>query len=65
MQHEVSTLPNLSFVTNTFVGNLGAPLRVGNDEDEDEELQGLGNDEHELQEQDREGQGALLMEDAW
>ncbi len=64
MQHEASILPSLAFATNSFVGNLGAPFRVGNEDDEDGEQQGFSNDEHELQEQSGEGQGAIIAEDA-
>ncbi len=64
MQHETSTLPSLAFATNSFVGNLGAPFRVSNEDDEDEELQDSGNNEHELQQQNHEGQAALIVEDA-
>ncbi len=64
MQHEASALPTLAFATNSFVGNLGAPLRVGNPDGEDEVLQELGNDEHEMQVQNHEGQAALIVEDA-
>ncbi len=60
MQHEPSTLPSLAFVTNSFVGNLGAPFRVSNEDDGDEELHDLGSNEHEMQEQHHEGQAALI-----
>ncbi len=55
MQNETSVLPSLAFATNPFVGNLGAPVRVSNKDDEDDELQDLGDSECELQEQNREG----------
>lgn len=58
MQREVSTLPNPAFATNSLVGNLGAPFRVGEEDGEDDDLQGLGNNEPD------EGQGALVVEDA-
>lgn len=64
MQREESTLPSLNFATNSFVGNLGAPFRVSDEDGEDEELQELSNDEHELQERNGEGQDALIVEDA-
>lgn len=64
MQHETSTLPSLVFATNSFVGNLGAPFRVSNEDDENEELHDLGKNEHELQEQNHEGHAALIVEDA-
>ncbi len=64
MQHEESTLPSLAFTTSTLVGNLGAPFRVINEDDKDEELQGLGDNEYEMQEQNHEGQAALVVEDA-
>ncbi len=62
LQHESSTLPSLAFATNSFVANLGAPFRVSNEDDEDEESQDLGNNEHELQEQNHEGETALIVE---
>jgi len=62
MRHEASTLPSLAFATNSFVGNLGAPFRVSNEDDEDDQIQELGNDEHELQELNREGQGAPILD---
>lgn len=58
------TLPSLAFATNTFVGNLGAPFQVSSEGSEDEILQALGSDEYELQEQNREDQNALVVEDA-
>ncbi len=66
MQHEASSLPSLAFATNPIVGNLGAPLRVSDEDGEEEELPGPSNDEHELQEQNGEGQGqnSLIAEDA-
>ncbi len=64
MQHEAYTLPSLAFATNSFVGNLGAPFRVSNEDDEDEEPHDLGNNEHEMQEQNQVGQTALIVEDA-
>jgi len=64
MQGEVSTLPSLAFAANSLVGNLGASLRASNEDGEDEDLQELRNDEHELQEQNGEGQGAPIIEDA-
>lgn len=64
MRHEASTLPSLAFTTNSFVGNLGAPFRVSNEDDEDEELPDQGENEHEMQEQNHEGQAALIVEDA-
>lgn len=64
MQHEASTLPSLAFATSYFVGNLGAPFRVSSEDDEEEELQDLGNNELEMQEQSQEGQAALMVEDA-
>ncbi len=67
MQHEASSLPSLAFATNSFVGNLGAPFRTSNEDGEDgknDELEDLNNDEHELQERNREGQAALIAEDA-
>ncbi len=64
MQHETSTLPSLAFATNPFVGNMGAPFRVSNEEDEDDELQDLGDSVCELQELNREGQAVLIVEDA-
>ncbi len=65
MQHEASTLPSLSFATNSFVGNLGAPFRVSNEDGVNDELQDLNTDEHELQEWNREGQATLIAEDAY
>lgn len=64
LQYETSTLPSMAFTTNSFVGNLGAPFRVDNEDDEDAELQDLGNNEHELQELNHEGQAALIVENA-
>lgn len=64
MQHEASTLPSLDFATNSFVGNLGAPFRASNEDGENDELEDLNTDEHELQEQNREGQAALITENA-
>lgn len=64
MQHEVSSLPSLAFATNSFVGNLGAPFRVNDEDGEDDELQILSNDVHVLQERNRESQSALIVEDA-
>ncbi len=64
MQREESTLPSLHFATNSFVGNLGAPFRVSNDDDDDEELQGTSIDDHELRERNIEAQGVLVIEDA-
>lgn len=64
MQHDASTLPSLAFVTNSFVGNLGAPFRVSDEDDEDDEQHDVGNNEHEMQEQNHEGQAALIVEDA-
>lgn len=63
IQTEASTLPNLAFATNSFVGNLGAPLRVTNEDEEDDELHDLGNNGHELQELDHEGLAAPIVED--
>ncbi len=60
---EVPTLPDLAFATNSFVGNLVASLRVSDEDEEDEELQELSNNEHEMQE-NGEGRGALTVEDA-
>lgn len=65
MQHGVSTLPSLHSATTSLVVNLGAPFRVSNEGDENEEQQDLGNNEHELQEQIHEGQAAPIAEDAW
>ncbi len=62
MQHEASTLPSLAFATNSFVGNLGAPFRVSNEDDEDEELHDLDNNEYETQEQIHEGQAVLIVD---
>ncbi len=59
--YESSAIPSLTFVTNSFVGNLGAPFRVRNEDDKDEEPEYLGNDEHEL---NHEGQATLIVEDA-
>ncbi len=64
MQDEASTLPSLAFATNSFVGNMGAPLRASNEDEEDEEPHDLGNNEHEMQEMNQEGQAALIVEDA-
>ncbi len=64
MQHEASTLPSLAFATNSFVGNLGAPFRVSNEDDEDGELHDLDNNEYEMEEQNHEGQAAVNVEDA-
>jgi hypothetical protein len=64
MRHEASSLPSLDFATNSFVGNLGAPFRASNEDDENNELEDLNNDEHELQELNREGQAALIAEEA-
>ncbi len=65
MQHdEAPSLPSLVFATNSFVGNLGAPFRVSNEDDEDEELPELTDVEHELQEQNSERQGVLMVGDA-
>ncbi len=64
MKHEASILPSLAFATNSFVGNLWAPFRASNEDDEDEELHDLGDNEHEMQEQNHEGQAALTAEDA-
>lgn len=64
MQHETSTLPSLAFATNSFVGNLGAPFRVINEDEDEDELHDLGNNGHELQELDHEGEGASIVEDA-
>ncbi len=65
MQHEASsTLPSLAFATNSFVGNLGAPLRADDEGDEDVEPQELSNNEHELQERNPECQGVLTVEHA-
>jgi len=63
MQDETSTLPSLAFAANSFVGNLGAPFRVRED-DEDTELDDLDHNEHEIREQNLEGQPALIVEDA-
>ncbi len=54
VQHEASTLSSLAFATNSIVGNLGAHLRVGDEEGEDGELEELRNDEHELHNQNNE-----------
>lgn len=64
MQHEASSLSSLAFATNSFVGNLGAPFRGSNEDGENDELQDLNNYEHELQEQNCDGQAALIAEDA-
>ncbi len=64
MQHEASSLPSPAFATNSFVGNLGAPFQVSNEDGEGDEVEDLNNDEHELQEQNREGQAELIAEDA-
>lgn len=64
MQHGVTTLPSLSFDTNSLAENLDAPSRVSNEDDENEEQQDLSNNEHELQEQSHEGQAAPIVEDA-
>ncbi len=63
VRNEASTLPSLAFATKSFVGNLAAPFRVYNEAGEDERLQEFSNDEHELREQNGEGQSALI-EDA-
>ncbi len=63
MQHEASTLPSLAFATNSFVGNLGAPFRVNNEDGGDEEPQ-MDSSEHEMRERNREGKGTLMVEDA-
>ena len=64
MQHEASSLPSLALATNSFVGNLGAPFRTSNEDGENDELEDLNNDEYGLQEQNSEGQAALIAEDA-
>lgn len=62
MEQDESTLQSIAFATNTFVGNLGAPLRLSYEDGEDDELQELSNDEHELQERNGKGQGALKVD---
>ncbi len=67
MQSEASTLPDLTFAANSFVGNLGAPFRASDENGDDDEPQGLRNkdhgwQDHEFQEQNREGQGTLIVE---
>ncbi len=62
MEHDESTLQSIAFAANTFVGNLGAPLRLSYEDGDDDELQELSHDEHELQEWNGEGQGALYVE---
>ncbi len=64
MQHEASALTSLAFATNSFVGNLGVPLRISKEDGEDGELHDRGDNEHEMQEQNHEGQPALIVEDA-
>ncbi len=61
---EVSILSSIAFSTNSFVGNLGASFRVGDEDDEDGKPQGLGNSEHELEEHNHEEQAAPIVEDA-
>ncbi len=64
MQHESSTLPSQAFSMNSFVGNLGAPFRVGNEDDDDDGPQGLGDNDHDLHVLNHEGQAALVPQDA-
>ncbi|TDL18622.1 hypothetical protein BD410DRAFT_842667 [Rickenella mellea] len=43
---EIGTIPEPAFATNSILGNLGAPLRVGRDGDyDDDEIEEIGRDD--------------------
>ncbi len=54
---EAATLSDLAFATNSFVGNLGAPLRVSNEDGQGEEIPKPENKDHEVQEYELQEQG--------